>query len=198
MSELALPLVHKALRRAGKLHRKQERDGAAALPYLSHPVDVLNILRYEGKVTDDEVLAAGLLHDVIEETDETIEDVCKRFGERVAGIVGEVTRDEPDRTGLSQEQVWQLRTDMLLAEIDKMSPEAKSIKLADRISNLQGAKATKAVADYQRYVRQSELILNRIPMETNDALWRKLQSIVQEALESAPASPKKPRSKEAK
>jgi (p)ppGpp synthase/HD superfamily hydrolase len=178
MANVAMPLVHRALRRALKLHRKQDRDGAAPLPYFSHPVEVLNILRYEGKVVDEEMLAAAVLHDAIEETGETVEKIEKKFGPRVAQLVKELTREEPERTGLSAEEVWQVRTDLMLAEIDRMSPEAQAIKMADRISNLRCAKVTRPRKDYLRYIAQSRLILQHIPPSSNHALRRILRKII--------------------
>lgn len=171
-------MVHRALRRANKLHRKQERDGAAPLPYLTHPVDVLNLVRYVGRVTDEEVLAAALLHDVLEETEARYADIEEEFGPRVAGIVRELTRDEPEQGALSEQEFWELRTQMMLAEIDNMGREARTIKLADRISNLQGAFATKPKPNYDRYLLQSRMILKHIPYQTNRRLWLQLKLMV--------------------
>lgn len=186
MSKVAMPLVHLALRRASKLHRKQERDGAAPLPYITHPVDVLNILRYEGKVVDEEMLAAAVLHDTLEETDEPPERLEKRFGPRITHLVIELTREEPDRTGLTPEEAWQLRTDLMLAEIDKMSPEAQAIKLADRISNLRNAKVTRSKKDFEKYHAQSKLIIKHISPTANRLLHRKLKALIAEYEPGAP------------
>ncbi|HTQ12131.1 MAG TPA: HD domain-containing protein [Fimbriimonadaceae bacterium] len=177
MSSVALPLVHKALKRAVKVHKKQDRDGEAPLPYATHPVDVLNLLRYDADVTDEEILAAALLHDAVEETDMTVTDIEKEFGERVARIVKELTREEPDRTGLSPEEVWQVRTQAMLEEIDRMGNDAKLIKLADRASNLRSALLTRTGDALNSYVRQSHFILDHIDREICPVLWDRVRDL---------------------
>ena len=177
MSKVALPLVHRALKRAVKAHRKQDRDGEAALPYATHPVDVLNLLRYDAGVTDEELLAAALLHDVIEETDLALSDLQKEFGDRVSRIVRELTREEPDRTGLGADEIWQVRTQAMLEEIDRMSDEAKLIKLADRASNLRSALLTRTGDALANYIRQSQLILDHIDRTVCPILWDRVQDL---------------------
>jgi (p)ppGpp synthase/HD superfamily hydrolase len=177
MGKVAMPLVHRALKRAVKAHRKQERDGDAPLPYVTHPIDVLNLLRYDAGITDEEILAASLLHDVVEETDLTLPEIADEFGRRVARLVGEVTREETDRTGLSDEEVWQYRTQALVDEIDRMSDEAKLIKLADRASNLRSALLTRTGDALNRYIRQSQLILEHIDRNVCPILWDRVQDL---------------------
>ena len=177
MPKVALPLVHKALRRSVKAHKKQDRDGEAPLPYATHPIDVLSLLRYDAGILDQEILAAALLHDVLEETDEKLQDIEDDFGERVARIVKELTRVEPDRTGLSPEEVWQVRTQAMLEEIDHMSEEAKVIKLADRASNLRTALLTRSGEALNNYVRQSHFILEHIDREVCPILWDRVKDL---------------------
>jgi len=177
MSNVALPLVHRALKRAVKAHKKQDRDGEAPLPYATHPVDVLNLLRYDAEVTDEEILAAALLHDVLEETDEELDDIEKDFGRRVARIVRELTREEPDRSGLSPEEVRQVRTQSMLEEIDRMSDDAKLIKLADRASNLRSALLTRSGDQLEGYIRQSHSILEHIDREVCPILWDRIRDL---------------------
>jgi (p)ppGpp synthase/HD superfamily hydrolase len=177
MSKVALPLVHRALRRAVKAHKKQDRDGDAPLPYATHPVDVLNLVRYDGAIVDEEILAAALLHDVLEETDVDEEDLEEEFGPRVTRIVRELTRHEPDRSGLSPAEVWELRTQALLEEIDAMSDEAKVIKLADRASNLRSALLTREGDALNNYVRQSHLILTHIERKVCPILWDRVKDL---------------------
>lgn len=177
MPKVALPLVHRALKRAVKAHKKQDRDGDAPLPYATHPVDVLNLLRYDAGITDEEILAAALLHDVLEETDITAELIRREFGERVGRIVQELTRDEPDRAGLSPEEVAQLRTQALLEEIDRMSDESKVIKLADRASNLRSALLTRTGERLESYIRQSHVILQHIDRSVCPILWDRVSDL---------------------
>src|SRR5512132_2630998 len=91
-SELALLL--KVLSFAAHKHRDQRRKDAEASPYINHPIALAEVLAGEGGVTDLEVLAAALLHDTIEDTATTLEELREQFGERIAGMVAEVTDDK--------------------------------------------------------------------------------------------------------
>lgn len=182
---MKIPMLQTAVELAQQAHVGQWRDGDAPLPYIAHPLDVMHKLRYIGEVTDPEVLAAAVLHDVLEETDLTAKAIEKALGARVTDLVRQVTRREPteaETRGLTKEQIWQLRTDWLMAEIEsEMSPEAWQIKLADRLSNLQAAKVTRTAEKLKRYLAQSERMLTVIPEVTNPPLWhaivREMESI---------------------
>lgn len=167
-------LPKRALKFAAKRHKGQKRDGTPPLPYITHPVDVVNILRYEARETDPELLAAGYLHDLLEETETTDPEIDERFGSGVAQLVRELTRTEPSaevRATLPEQELWELRNQLLLDGIQSMSAEAQRIKLADRVSNLRGAFATRDSVALERYIRQSRMILERIPREVSPTLW---------------------------
>ena len=79
---------------AAHKHRDQRRKGADASPYINHPIAVANVLANEAGITDPTVLAAALLHDTIEDTDTTLEELEAAFGPKIAAIVLEVTDDK--------------------------------------------------------------------------------------------------------
>ena len=167
-------LLAKSLKFATKRHKGQFRDGVDPLPYITHPVDVVNILRYEGSVADPAILAAGFMHDLVEETETTVEEIEARFGSRVAGLVSELTRDEPSdevRASLPEVELWGLRSQLLLDGIARMSRDAQTVKLADRVSNLRGSKATREGWKLERYITQSRSILERIARDVCPSLW---------------------------
>ncbi|HET9184836.1 MAG TPA: HD domain-containing protein [Solirubrobacterales bacterium] len=86
------PLVRAALEQARSDHAGQVRNGSGGMPYLEHPVQVAALLdehRYA-----DEVLAAALLHDVVEDSETTLDELREKFGGEVAGLVGAMTDDE--------------------------------------------------------------------------------------------------------
>lgn len=181
MPKASLSLLQDAVRFAAKAHRGQDRDGSAALPYITHPIDVMNRLRYDAGVEDEEILAVGALHDVVEECEVEFEELADRFGERVSGLVRELTRSEPtaaETAHLSEEEIVELRSQMLLADIAKMSPEAQLVKLADRASNLNASLKTRSGEKRARYTRQSYLILETIPREVSPALWDGIQEML--------------------
>src|SRR5688572_8570269 len=89
-SELALLL--KALAFAAHKHRDQRRKDPAASPYINHPIALADVLVNEGGVTDVEVLCAALLHDTVEDTDTTPQELEENFGPRIARIRSEERR----------------------------------------------------------------------------------------------------------
>ncbi|HLO98502.1 MAG TPA: HD domain-containing protein [Fimbriimonas sp.] len=176
MADQPLDHLTNALAFCINAHQGQFRDGNAALPYATHPIDVCNIMRYVGGVEDQTLLCAALLHDVLEESDVTHHELAQHFGEEVAELVSQVTRFEPDTTGLSEDERYQLRTKLFLEEIEKMSERAHVIKLADRLSNLQQARVTRPKKKLARYIDQTKLILEIIPRTVNPALWDAVQA----------------------
>ncbi|MEQ1822423.1 MAG: HD domain-containing protein [Fimbriimonadaceae bacterium] len=168
----------KAIKFASKAHRGQVREGQPELPYITHPIDVINKLAYVGSVTDEDILCAAALHDVIEECEVELATVQAKFGEDVAKIVQEVTREEPTsavRASLSDDEVYELRNGMLLAEIRSMGKEGQLIKLADRLSNIISAEKTRTPEKLARYQKQAGQMLEIIPREVNPALWDALK-----------------------
>jgi guanosine-3',5'-bis(diphosphate) 3'-pyrophosphohydrolase len=184
---VAYPRLHRALRYAAKKHRYMDRDGDHPLPYVTHPIEVVRHVRHMAGITDEDVLCAAALHDLVEDTDVTLADIEKKFGPRVASIVAEVTRRVPteeETAGMSPQEVWSLRNDELMEEIDRMSPEAKTIKLADRLSNIVEGLQTRSGSSLTRYVGQTRQILQRIPRSTCPPLW----DAIENAIEGASAS----------
>ena len=141
--EKNLALLFRALAFAAHKHRDQRRKDAEASPYINHPIALAEVLAGEGGVTEVEVLAAALLHDTIEDTATTIEELREQFGERIAGMVAEVTDD--------QTLVKAERKRLQIEHAAQLSPGAKLVKLADKICNLRDvAERPPAKWDLQR------------------------------------------------
>ena len=83
-----------ALDFAAHKHSNQRRKDPAKTPYINHPIAVANILLSEAGITDESVLIAALLHDTVEDTDTTFDEIDQRFGTVVRDIVAEVTDDK--------------------------------------------------------------------------------------------------------
>ena len=113
---------------AAKKHTGQKRKGKEGEPYINHPLEVANILASVGGVDDPDVLTAGLLHDTVEDTGTTRNEIAERFGSRVADIVMEVTDDK----GLPKQERKRLQVE----HAPNLSRGAKLVKLADKISNI--------------------------------------------------------------
>jgi len=113
---------------AARKHRDQRRKDADASPYINHPIALADTLSNEAGITDAATLAAALLHDTIEDTDTTFDELKAAFGAQVAEIVAEVTDDK----SLSRSERKRLQVEHAAA----ISPRAKLVKLADKICNL--------------------------------------------------------------
>lgn len=127
--------ILKAASYAAERHKSQKRKGATASPYINHPLKVAEILSVNGESENTELLLAALLHDVLEDTvhsaNEMIEVktyIQESFGIEVLSIVEEVTDDKalPKQT----------RKKLQIEHSPHLSPNAKKLKLADKITNL--------------------------------------------------------------
>lgn len=120
-------IVERALHAAIAAHEGQSRKGDSASPYVTHPMHVALMLARFG--LDDDVIAAGLLHDVVEDCPSwTLERVQAEFGAHVAGIVGQLTEDKS--------RSWAERKQTAIEKVPHMSPEAASVKACDKLHNL--------------------------------------------------------------
>jgi (p)ppGpp synthase/HD superfamily hydrolase len=117
-------LIEKALMLALEAHGDQKRK-EAPVPYIVHPVEVALIVAQHG--FSDSVIAAALVHDVVEDTPKTLEDVKKELGEEVAALVAPVTHDD----SLS----WEDKKRAYIETVRSTSDEAKAISVADKIAN---------------------------------------------------------------
>ncbi len=123
-----LALVLKAATFAAHKHRDQRRKDAKATPYINHPLALAQALCEEGAVDDPIVLAAALLHDTIEDTETTYDELRGQFGARIADIVIEVT----DTKFLGKS----VRKRLQLAKAGRASAAAQQVKIADKLCNL--------------------------------------------------------------
>jgi guanosine-3',5'-bis(diphosphate) 3'-pyrophosphohydrolase len=123
-----LSLVLKALHFAADKHRAQRRKDAEASPYINHPIAVAETLASVGGVRDAVTIAAAILHDTIEDTETTGEELERIFGAEIRAVVEEVTDD----TTLPPE----VRKRLQVERARHKSPRARLVKLADKICNV--------------------------------------------------------------
>lgn len=123
-----LNLLMKALSFAAYKHRTQTRKDMDASPYINHPIALAEVLVNIGKVTDMDILCAALLHDTVEDTETTPEELTEVFGEEISNIVMEVTDDNS--------QSKQARKQAQIDHARHLSTRARAVKLADKICNL--------------------------------------------------------------
>ena len=125
-------LFQRAATFALRVHSGQMRKGDR-IPFILHPMEAASIA---GSITKKpEVLAAAVLHDVVEDAGISLEEVKKEFGERVAELVASETENK--RKDLPAESTWQLRKQEALRVITECNdPDIKVVWLGDKLSNM--------------------------------------------------------------
>lgn len=118
-------MLNKAIKYATEKHCKQKRKGTD-IPYIVHPLETMTILNSMN--ADDTLLIAGVLHDVVEDTEATIEEVRNMFGNAVADLVGEHTEDKS--------KTWKERKEESIKATAEGSRSLKMLVMADKVSNL--------------------------------------------------------------
>lgn len=124
-------LLDRAIVFAVKAHHNTERRGKG-FPYIVHPMEAVEIV---STITpDQELLAAAALHDTIEDTDITYDQLREAFGERVANLV----HDESDQftEGISEEDSWHDRKQAAIDRLAAASHDAKIVAMGDKLSNM--------------------------------------------------------------
>jgi (p)ppGpp synthase/HD superfamily hydrolase len=120
-------LIGKALEMAEVAHAGQTRNGSGGMAYIHHPVAVAELLAKHG--FDEQTVAAALLHDVVEDSEASVEDIAARFGEPVAQLVAALTEDESI-------EPFERRKDAHRRHVEAVGGDAPAIYAADKLSNI--------------------------------------------------------------
>jgi guanosine-3',5'-bis(diphosphate) 3'-pyrophosphohydrolase len=161
-----MEIVEKARAFATQAHEGQVRK-YTGVPYIVHPIEVMEIVRTVAH--DDAMLAAALLHDVVEDTDITIEDVETEFGADVASLVSDLTDVSNPEDGNRK-----LRKALDREHSAKSSARAQTVKLADLISNsMDIVKHDPAFAKF--YIQEKLLLLGVLTRGNQTLLTRALR-----------------------
>ena len=126
-----MSLLDKAIQFATKAHAGQKRKGKD-VPYITHPLSALVVA--SSITTDDEVLSAVVLHDTVEDTPVTADQLRNEFGERVAKLVLSDSEDKMEH--ISAEDSWQTRKQVTIDEVRKQSFDEQVVCLADKLANI--------------------------------------------------------------
>lgn len=139
-------------------HRNQRRKDADASPYINHPLALACVLATEGGITDATTICAALLHDTIEDTDTTADDLRQAFGAEVAAVVEQVTDDK----ALPKAERKRLQVEHAAS----ISDRAKRVKLADKICNLRDVAQTPpaewSIERRREYFDWAKLVIDRL------------------------------------
>lgn len=116
---------------ATKAHAGAKRKGKERA-YILHPLEAMLIVA--SLTENEEVLAAAILHDTVEDTETTKEDICRGFGPRVAGLVASESEDK--REDRPEAETWQLRKSEMVGHLKSASRDTKLICLGDKLANI--------------------------------------------------------------
>lgn len=180
-------LIEKALAFAQRAHSGMLRKGSD-LPYLMHPMEAAVIA---ASMTEDEnVIAAALLHDVVEDTDVTIEEIRREFGDRVAWLVDSETENKRER--LPRAATWMTRKKESIDFLQQCGDiGAKQLYLGDKLSNLRAISrdfARLGDALWQRFNQQDpemhhwyyRSICNAISELAEHPVWQEFDRLIRE------------------
>lgn len=170
MKELIDAILYAASSHAGQLRKD------CVTPYINHPIEVMHLLVYTGGIEDHEILMAAVLHDVIEDTSVTAEDIAERFGKNVASVVLELTDD----VTLPKEE----RKRLQLQNAGKLSHAARLIRISDKICNvydmLYAPPGNWDLKRRKEYIEWANAVVKKIP-GTNDGLESHFEELIEES-----------------
>lgn len=158
-------------------HRDQRRKDALASPYINHPIALANVLANEAGVDDERVLIAAILHDTVEDTETTEQELIREFGQEIAAIVMEVTDDK----ALAKAERKRLQVEHAAT----ISRRAKLVKLADKICNLRDI-ASSPPTDWSEVRKQEYFDWAKSVVNGLRGVNPSLESIFDEAYKAKP------------
>ena len=172
-------LILKAAHFSAQKHSTQRRKDENASPYINHPISVALAIAQIGGVDDPEILAAALLHDTLEDTDTSPEELEAEFGKKVCEYVLDVTDDKT----LPKHE----RKRRQIEHAKKISKGAALIKLGDKISNVTDV-TNNPPADWdinrrKQYLDWAEKVIENCP-KVNDRMENKFQEIIKQGREA--------------
>jgi guanosine-3',5'-bis(diphosphate) 3'-pyrophosphohydrolase len=139
-----------ALKFASEKHRYERRKDELKSAYITHPIQVVEILWNTGGVWDIDILTAALLHDVLEDTPTEEAEICEPFGQQVLNLVKEVTDDK----SLGKVERKRLQVE----HAPNLSPKAKILKLSDKICTVRDIRENPPAAKDWSITRKQEYI----------------------------------------
>jgi GTP diphosphokinase / guanosine-3',5'-bis(diphosphate) 3'-diphosphatase len=158
-SSYEIGLVIRAVEFAAQKHRMQRRKDSDASPYINHPIALMHVLCIDGSHSDPLVLAVAALHDTIEDTETTEQELRTTFGQGITQIVVEMTDDK----SLPKEE----RKRLQIEHAHRMSREGALVKLADKICNLRDVAANPplgwSLKRQLEYFDWAKAVVDRLP-----------------------------------
>jgi guanosine-3',5'-bis(diphosphate) 3'-pyrophosphohydrolase len=149
-------LIRNALEMADRAHEGQTRNGSGGMAYIHHPVAVAELLAEQGY--GEQVIAAALLHDVVEDSEASVEDLSRRFGRGVAELVEALSDDE-------SVEPYERRKDEHRRRVAEAGADALAIYAADKLSNIRVLRRT--------YAGEGEAVGEEfeVPLDVKEGVW---------------------------
>ena len=144
-------LLQGAIEFAAKKHAEQVRKGTS-IPYFTHVMEVMEIVCR--MIDDEEIRAAAVLHDTLEDTDTTKEELVRNFGQKVADLVAAESEDK--REDQPAEETWIVRKMETINHMKKACTEVRMIALGDKLSNVRAMSRDYKVVGEQLWQRFNE------------------------------------------
>ena len=165
------PLVRSALAQARRDHEGQVRNGSGGMPYIEHPIRVAALLDEEGY--GEVVLAAALLHDVVEDSETTLDELREDFGGEVAGLVGAMTDDE-------EIEDYRTRKAEHRERLAAAPHDALAIYGADKLTNSTTLRAA--------YAEEGDAVRDefKVPLELKLEIWEEDLALLREKAPEVP------------
>ncbi len=150
-------LIRDALEMADQAHEGQTRNGSGGMAYIHHPVAVAELLAEHG--FGEETVAAALLHDVVEDSPASVEDMAARFGEPVARLVAALTDDEAIKP-------YEHRKQEHRRQVERAGGDALAIYGADKLSNIRVLR--------RAYAKDGEAVGEEFeaPLDVKEGIWK--------------------------
>lgn len=167
---IMVPDLLTAISFAAERHSAQRRKARGGVPYINHLVEVASLLSNVAKVQDRDTLIAAVLHDIVEDTATTLDEVTRLFGPRVGELVDAVS----DRKSLPKEE----RKRLVLVHLASADDSVKLIKLADLCSNVSSTPVdwtTEQLRDYCEWCQQAASLCAGISPALDDLFLNRLQ-----------------------
>ncbi len=152
------PQIKKAIQFAARKHHGHLRQEVEPLPYITHLFSVALIVAEDG--ADDDIVTAALLHDTLEDTETTREEIVDTFNERVAELVESVSEIK-EKNGVKLD--WKERKMHYLAQLEHASDGAVLVAIADKIDNIE--------SKLEAFEKEGESFLKRWKQPAEDYLW---------------------------
>lgn len=149
-------LIREALEMAEHAHAGQTRNGSGGMAYIHHPVAVAELLAEHG--FGEQAVAAALLHDVVEDSEASVEDVAERFGRTVADLVAALTEDESI-------EPYERRKEEHRHRVEAAWSDARAIYAADKLSNIRVLR--RALAQEGESAGEEF----EVPLEVKERIW---------------------------